>query len=431
MNNIVFKLNNNDNYNLNQDCKIVDFTKKDDYHLTFFNSLRSIYKFPNFFSVEALDLFYISLMVYYADRVISRQGTYDNWTRSFKIYAPVLSLSKWQNNKELLEKIISFLSGDKWKFEFRERGLTEIESKIQSKIPNSYKDRKFNFSSFCMLSGGLDSFIGAIDLLEVDRDVAFVGHYGGGKGVKPYQESVNSILMNSYEISASQFFNFYAAPLKGIEDTTRSRSFMFFTHAILLASTFNHEMKLVIPENGLISLNIPLTNTRLGSSSTRTTHPFYMKLFQQLISNLGLNIRMENPYQFDTKGEMIKNCTNPSLIKEFYTKTMSCSHPDNVRYLGEIKPMHCGTCLPCTIRRASIEYAYTKDTTDYFDLYFSQGRAINELHSFKIGIMEYQKRKSQNFIIQLSGKIEDELDRYVATYERGMNEFMNLINKIN
>lgn len=31
--------------------------------------------------------------------------------------------------------------------------------------------------------------------------------------------------------------------------------------------------ELLVPENGLIALNVPLDETRVGSFSTRTTHP--------------------------------------------------------------------------------------------------------------------------------------------------------------
>jgi hypothetical protein len=103
------------------------------------------------------------------------------------------------------------------------------------------------------------------------KDVWFVGHYGGGKGVISYQKNVIDKLVAQYKLSAEQFFNFFAAPVKpdkntSMEDTTRTRSFMFFAHAIILGSAIDKDTILYIPENGLISLNIPLTNTRLGSS---------------------------------------------------------------------------------------------------------------------------------------------------------------------
>ena len=64
-------------------------------------------------------------------------------TRGFKLYVPVLNIDKWNQNKELLESMISYLSGDIWKFEFRERNFNEIETKIFNTIDNKYKTKKF------------------------------------------------------------------------------------------------------------------------------------------------------------------------------------------------------------------------------------------------------------------------------------------------
>ena len=111
-----------------------------------------------------------------------------------------------------------------------------------------------------MLSGGLDSYIGAIDLLEKrNNKVLFVSHYGGGKGTKEYQDLVFQSLKTEYELEDSDYIQFYASCKNGVEDTTRTRSFMFFSHAIALASAFNIDTQMYIPESGFISLNIPLS----------------------------------------------------------------------------------------------------------------------------------------------------------------------------
>ena len=62
--------------------------------------------------------------------------------------------------------------------------------------------------------------------------------------------------------------------------------------------------ELLVPENGLIALNVPLDETRVGSFSTRTTHPFYLSLWNELLVGLGLNLSVKNPYWNKTKGEM-------------------------------------------------------------------------------------------------------------------------------
>ena len=78
---------------------------------------------------------------------------------------------------------------------------------------------------------------------------------------------------------------------------THLRSFMFFSHALAVASCFQKPIRLIIPENGFISLNIPSTFSRIGTSSTRTTHPYYMTLFQKLLSIIELPVTLVNPYR--------------------------------------------------------------------------------------------------------------------------------------
>jgi len=426
MNEIVFKLNIGDTFNV-PNSSFVDLTSKKEYNHTFFNLYKLLYKMPHFFQNEALDLWYISLMVYYADRKILRKGNYDNWTRKIKLYIPVLENEKWNLNKDLLINMISYLSGDIWEIEFRKRELNEKEKKISEGIQNWYVGKKFIPEEFCMLSGGLDSFIGAIDLLSENKKIAFVGHYGGGKGVKPFQDNVNRLLKSKFSIDDKYFFNFNATPIKGVEDSTRTRSFMFFTHAIILASCMRKKITLNIPENGLISLNVPLTNSRLGSSSTRTTHPYYMDTLQSLLLNLGVNVILKNPFQFKTKGEMLLECKDLDFIKANYIYTMSCSHPDQVRYIKDTKPKHCGTCLPCTIRRASLLKAFKDDDTVYNDIDYKNKKARAELKSFKIGLQDYKNNEQSKFRIQIAGQLEKNIDEYNDLYKRGMYEFANFL----
>lgn len=435
MKEIVCRIHEDDKFVKENADFTVDLFSKQQYHYTFWDkNKRQLYQGGNF-SKSAIDLLYISLMVYYADRRVIRQKENDAWTRNIKLNIPVLELEKWNSNKALLEKMLSFLSGDLWTFEFRERELNSKEKRVIKGIKR--KKTKHQPKAICMLSGGLDSFIGAIDILSKEKDIWFVGHYGGGKGVIQYQKNVIEKLISQYKLSSDQFYNFYASPVKPnkhvqMEDTTRTRSFLFFAHAIILGSAVNEDITLYIPENGFISLNIPFTNTRLGSSSTRTTHPYYMSLFQQLILNIGLKIKLCNPYQFKTKGEMIVNCNDSGFLKENISQTMSCSHPDLGRYDGDPRPSHCGNCLPCIIRRASIEFAYKTDESIYRDKDFQKKGASDNLRSFKLGIIDYTNKEIDSALsIQLSGPIVDNIDKYCGVYYRGMNEMKSLLDKYN
>jgi hypothetical protein len=431
---IICKLNEDDNFSIQQDSLAVNLTNKSHYHFTFWDTRKNkdLLRLPNFFSNEGLDILYLSLFVFYADRRIQREMFPDAWTRKIRLYVPVLSIEKWSKEKSLVEKLLSFLSGDIWSIEFRQRELNETELKFQKRI-SAQKEKRLDIKKICMLSGGLDSFVGAIDLLEISNDTTFIGHYGGGKGVASYQDLVKTILKNEYGLTEYNFFNFHAAPLNGVEDTTRTRSFMFFAHAIVLASAIRRDLKLIVPENGLISLNIPLTNSRLGSSSTRTTHPFYMGLLQELLKNLEIQVEFENPYQFKTKGEMIAECTNKGLLQKNLINTMSCSHPDNGRYQGESNSSHCGTCLPCIIRRASIKKANIQDTSLYRDSNFASGKtASNNLRAYRIAIRKYENTSPAKnyFRIQMSGPLYDDLSEYKSLYQRGMQELIDLLEEV-
>lgn len=89
---------------------------------------KQLYITPTRFTDEALDLFYISLMVYCVDKRVSRKEQDDSWTRSLEMYVPVLQLEKWESCKDTLTKALCFLTGDHWTLHFRSRvGLTADE----------------------------------------------------------------------------------------------------------------------------------------------------------------------------------------------------------------------------------------------------------------------------------------------------------------
>ena len=384
---------------------------------------------PNFFNLEAIDLFYISLMVFYADRKVLRSVRPDAWTRCITVYMPVLSLDKWNANKQLLELMLDFLTGDHWHFNFRERTLNKYETLRKEVIQKSKK--KLSATEFCMLSGGLDSFIGATDLLASGKNPIFVGNYNGGKGVSVYQKKVIDLLCTHFDYDKDRFYQFYASPKSGKEDSTRSRSLMFFAHAILLASGMSNSVTLYVPENGVISLNIPLTVHRLGSLSTRTTHPRFMGMLRQLLANMGLPIAIVNPYQFKTKGEMLNECLDAQFLKNNVKWTMSCSHPDLGRYSGDSEPSHCGCCLPCTIRRAAIKIAGITDTSKYRDKKFQDPEHAINLKSYRLGLKNYLEHPMHPLMaIQQSGPITERHQDYADLYIRGMAELKNFIDSL-
>ena len=422
---IIIKLDKEDSFQLAGIHEVFNIEDPRDFKYTFWN--KQLNRLPRFPSPQAIDLLMISFAVYKADRVFERKDADNSWERTFHLHVPVLKKDLFESNKELLRETVSFLTGDRWDFSFRGRELTSKEITLRCRM-NQLKLFKKDENKICMLSGGLDSFIGAIDLLEGDeRDISFVSIYGGGKGARSYQDLLKGELSRKYLIPEGSFYSFYAASTRGVEGTTRSRSFMFYSHAIAIATCFNRNIKLVVPENGFIALNIPLTYSRIGTSSTRTTHPHYMKLFQKLLDALGITVSFSNPYRFKTKGEMISECRNSEFLSRNIVNTMSCSHPDSGRMRKEDRTRHCGTCYPCLIRRAAINKAGINDKTKYYDPNFVLGKtAQTNLNSYLLGLEKHEPKKA--FLsVQMSGPIDSNITQYESMYKRGIEELKEIL----
>lgn len=425
----VFTLSSNDLFNVDMSEK-VNINDSDQMRYTFWHPLnrrKQTYMTPNKYKSEALDLLYISMMVFYADRKVKRDSQDDAWTRDFDLYIPVIAYDKWEACKKTLVRALNFLTGDHWRLNFRRRVPLTDDEVHYKKCRYLYRNstQRIDSDTFCMLSGGLDSFIGAINLLTEHKNPIFVGNYNGGKGVKIYQDKVVEALSTKFNVDANRFFRYYAAPKSGVEDTTRSRSLLFFSHAIAIASGMGHHVNLYIPENGVISLNIPLTVMRLGSLSTRTTHPYFVRLLQSIINMLELDISLINPFQFMTKGEMMINCEDRDFLNCHYQLTMSCSHPDQGRWSGE-ETGHCGECLPCTIRKAAIMAAGLEDAT-YYRHRYDTPNGILALKSYKQGLANH---KDPDAAIQMNGPIVDRLQDYANLYVRGIQELKNYLETI-
>lgn len=416
---INYRIDKSDVFETDESATLVDFSNPRSFLYTFWNNHN---KLAFWYSEQALDLLYISLAVFAADRLSLRDNASDGWSRDFSIYMPVLKYDLWKKAKPILEEMLRFLSGDNWSFCFRKRTETDIEKKQYEKWKKSKNPVK-DYAQICMFSGGLDSFIGAINQLEQDQgNTLFISHYGGGKGTKNFQNILKSKLIEEYSLEERDFHQYYAKVVAGIEDTTRTRSFMFFSHALAVASCLRKPIQLIIPENGFISLNIPSTFSRIGTSSTRTTHPHYMSLFQQLLNTIDLQVTLVNPYQFKTKGEMLKECKNQEFLQANLDNTMSCSHPDNGRMLKEKEARHCGYCLPCVIRQAAIKKAGMVDNSSYRDNQFKKGRTATIcLNSYRLGLTKYNP-KYAFMTIQSSGPIKNNISEYANLYLRGMEE---------
>ena len=363
------------------------------------------------------DFVTIALSVAASDLSCEREKSEDGWTRQIELKVYLCNPESWRTQYELLEKAFRFLTGDIWKFEFVNNGV---------QAPNSIIPLEIDADCVSLLSGGMDSLIGAIDLITDGLKPCFVSQEAKGDVEK-------QIAFTSQLAPSQQHFRWKnPISLSGRnESCTRGRSIIFLGYALLAANTLSKwrtsTVDIYVPENGFISLNIALNSGRLGSLSTKTTHPVFLGLIQDIWNNLGINANIVTPYQFKTKGEMLQECKNQDLVQSLVCSTTSCG-----KYLTHGRT-HCGRCVPCMVRRAAFLKAGMEDSTiyKYRDLSnngFSKTQGPNDVNAVASAYVKYQNKGIERIIGgSLSFSATDTRHKYVGVVERGLTELGKLL----
>ena len=302
-------------------------------------------------AARAWDILSIALAVTAADTAVRRDQSPDGWTREIDLQVAVGDSAFWSSQGELLTALLRFLTTDIWTLAFLQKGLVPVPPKA-AKMPTE--------DCVSLLSGGLDSLVGALDLTTRHKKKPYLVSQVA-VGDKKKQTYFASKIAGG--LSHLQLNHVVTCPGEN-ERSQRSRSLIFLAYGVLLATSLRryHEGKpvtLYVCENGFISINPPLTPGRLGSLSTRTTNPEFLGLFQALLKAARINVQIENPYQFKTKGMMLAECAEQAFLLKHAHLTTSCGRYARNGF------RHCGRCVPCLIRRASFRAWKKTDKTDY------------------------------------------------------------------
>ncbi|MEW6657231.1 MAG: Qat anti-phage system QueC-like protein QatC [Thermodesulfobacteriota bacterium] len=387
-----------------------------------------------------LDLLILAAHVHASDTRISRKTeSQDSWTREIRLVVPVSDPLLWSASAQMIARLLNFLTGDRWVIGFRARprGFKTIVARKPRRLVAA------PFNSLSLFSGGLDSLIGAIDLLENGKEPLLVSHAGEGAGSQSQANLYDSLKKYYRGRSFNRLRLFMSFPKKLVrgvtrEETTRGRSFLFFALGIFAGSGLEGTFTLRVPENGFIALNVPLDPLRLGALSTRTSHPFYIARWNELLRVLGIIGRVENPYWDKTKGEMVAGCANSALLGRLIPASMSCSSPTKGRWQGR-GIEHCGYCVPCLIRRASLYAGLggVPDPTPYsmdlgahvLDTRRAEGQ---EVRSFQFAIERLRAKPSlARILIHKAGPLSDESPIHqkmlAEVYRRGLAEVAALV----
>tara|TARA_B110000037_G_scaffold221268_1_gene291563 strand:- start:767 stop:2089 length:1323 start_codon:yes stop_codon:yes gene_type:complete len=380
-------------------------------------------------SVEAWDFCSIAMAVAAIDESALRKKTADGWTRVLKAEIQLSEPLIWQNQIPSIEQTLRFLTGDFWNISLVSGGKPP---------PSPQVVKKFNADCVSLLSGGVDSLAGAIDLCKSGMNPILVSKVV--RGDKDIQNEIASRL-GITENHVQWRFNCRSTSKK--EDSTRARSLVFFAYAALVASSLSeagptdNKIKVYVPENGLITLNLPLTPLRIGTLSTKTTHPTYLKGLQRIWDAVGIRADLTSPfeYRFRTKGEILDGCLDKDLLVELVGKATSCG-----RY-GVFSNSHCGRCVPCLVRRSAFLKAGLTDSTlestykgrtgqyVYPDIAAAaKDKTSSDIRAAGRACLQIQEYGIEKFIGGgLSFCSPEDRNNYVGVVERGLEELRVLL----
>jgi hypothetical protein len=279
-----------------------------------------------------------------------------DWSRSIRAWLPVRDPDFWEQHRPVIEGIWTDLTGDDLQLRF-EQDDAPNDPPRQSRTPFPAHD------CVALISGGQDSFVGALDLLDVGRQPLLLSHSASG-AVNAAQNAVEAILLA--EDAGLKRIKLGAGKARdrdfpGLESSQRSRTLLFVGAAAVVAARAGSN-EVVLNENGVMALHLPLTAARIGSLSTHTASPPILARMATLASAvLQAPIAVTNRLVGLTKPEVVLRAITLGHSADM-DQTVSCWQ------IGRTS-RHCGICAPCLLRRVSCERHGVADVSYEADLF--------------------------------------------------------------
>ncbi|BCP02621.1 queuosine biosynthesis protein queC [Mycobacterium paraintracellulare] len=306
-------------------------------------------------TARVADLVHVTAGAYMADRNTARGVRF---SRDLALRVAVLDPDAWSDDVlDVVADLLGWLTGDVWDVTI----TPAPRIVLPDRWPSESNDRPVS-----LLSGGLDSFMGAVQLMQSGPTPSLTGHKDSATAVRAAQRRTWLWLARSFSPPPSYTRVALTQAGQRLEASSRSRALMFMSLGVAVATGLGART-VVIPENGYTSINLPLRPNRGGALSTRSTHPETLHRFAGILRTLNIDVAVENPYEWMTKGEMmaaLAGSAPPDGWQTAAAHTLSCSKLDG-RWFGAPPSFNCGLCVPCMVRRATFLKADVPDGTTY------------------------------------------------------------------
>jgi Queuosine biosynthesis protein QueC len=292
------------------------------------------------------DLLTVAAYVFLADGAVPRARKRDplakNWRRELALHVPVHEPDRWNAVRDELTAVLEFATDDSWTFEFR-RGQADEQLKLD--LVTAGGDDPTCVSLF---SGGLDSLAGALRLVDDGERPILASHWTTNTG-RSFKDGVLEVLRTTK--AGWRFPNPTLQTVRGpgagdAQDyTQRSRGVLYLGLGVAVAMQAGLD-RLIVPENGVTSLNLAQSAQSVGAMRSRTTHPKTLWLYRQLLAALGIAVTVDTPFADSTKADVIREAITRGG-EALAHRTVSCARG---MFRRPIQP-HCGTCSQCVDRR--------------------------------------------------------------------------------
>lgn len=302
-----------------------------------FNVTRLAVGLPAQLEAVHLDWAHIMGSLFAADLACER-GIDTDWPRDIELHTALREPEYWEPFRIRLEALFSRLTYDRLTLHFH-------RDESPPDPPRQRSTRFAQVDSVALFSGGMDSFVGAIELADSGRSPFFVSHVASGPTraaqVRLVPTVRSRVQSTEFETVSAQ----RAAGFGPVEGSQRSRTLLFVGCATLVAVCLDLS-EVFLNENGVMAVHLPLTEARIGSLSTRTAAPSLLDDMSQLMSDaFGRSLSVRNMLIRDTKPDVVRRAQRLGCAGQL-PDTLSCW---SVGHTGR----HCGYCAPCMMRRIS------------------------------------------------------------------------------
>jgi 7-cyano-7-deazaguanine synthase in queuosine biosynthesis len=275
------------------------------------------------------------------------------WRRRLHVAMPVRDLEFWSQPEivPLVQQALHVASEDTWRLSFTQASFDFIQpSLFPPGMPRMYEEA----DTVVLFSGGMDSLCATVSAMAEDGRRPLVVSRGSSNHVDKWQTDLLARLRTSFPAWELPHivFTMNQRNLPKPESSQRTRAFLYVALGAAIAASDGID-RIVLADNGYVSLNPQISGAITGALASRGTHPMFLRVMNQLLRYVFTDRRMtlENPLRYATRAEALSMLTNHgqgALIAD----TRSCGKhrgPERTRHVP-----HCGGCSQCVDRRTAV-----------------------------------------------------------------------------